>query len=344
MKARFDTPVPAIAIMACCALLAVAPAWSNDRIVVSIHANTVGGTTAHYIARDKGYFAAEGLDVEFIKQETAGALTATLLAGQADIGTTALSAAYFNAARNKDLRVLAAATLERAGYKSQAYVASMPAYRAGLTRPADLAGKRIAISTLGGGIHLNVLLLGRKYGFPVLPANLVQLTTNANIAVAVKANAVAAAVVSSLPAAALDAAGEGKIIGYVGDETPYLTQVVFASSRAISTRRAVLVRYLRAYLRAARDYADTFEQRDASGVVTRGPEASGMLAILAKNTGQSAGLIADALPYVQPDGAFDPAEVSMQLAIWQQAGMVPARVESSGMTDLSLLRDARAPR
>lgn len=323
------------------ALMADQP-HANERLVVALHTNTIGGTTAHYIAREKGYFSAEGLDVEFIKQETAGTMTAAILAGQADIGTTALSAAYFNAARNGDLRVLAAATFEKSGYKSQAYVASLSAYRAGLTTPKALAGKRIAISTLGGGIHLNALLLGRKYGFPLLPANLVQLTTNGNIATAVKSNAVDAAIVATLPAAELEAQGSGKIIGYVGDETPYLTQVVFASARATAAKRAVLVKYLRAYLRAARTYADTFEQQDAKGTFVRGPLAPELLAILAKQTGQPANLITVSLPYVQPDGAFVDADVSQQLTIWQQAGMVPGGVTERGMIDRSILQDARA--
>lgn len=336
-SSRFRS-VGGVALLFWCAHAAHA-AGAAERLVASIHANTLGGTAAHYIAQERKYFAAEALDVEFVKQETAGTMTATVLAGQADLGTTALSAAYFNAARNKDLKVIAAATFEKPGYKSQAYVAGMAAYRAGLTQPRNLAGKRIAISTLGGGIHFNALLLGRKYNFPVSPANLVQLTTNANIATAVKSNAVDGAIVATLPAAELEAGGGGKIIGYVGDETPYLTQIIFASTRAINGKRPQLVRYLRAYLKGARDYASAFE--GDNGAQVTGPAAEELVSLLARNTGQSAALIRQALPYVQPDGAFDPAEVASQLAIWQQTGMVPAGVAAQGMTDLTLLADAR---
>jgi NitT/TauT family transport system substrate-binding protein len=322
--------------------LADAPqAMAAEKLNISFTVDSVASSAPFFIASAKGYFAAEGLDVQFNKQVNAGNVTASVLSGAADIGCVGFSAGFFNVSGNGDLRVIAGEVSERPGFKSQVFVANNTAYENGLKSPADLAGKKIAVSNFGGGLYYDLLLASEKYHFPIKKSDILQLQSNGNIASAITAGAVDAGVLSSVTAIKIASAGQAKIIGWVGDETPYMPISIFTSKATIAAKRGELVKALRATLRGQADYAAALEQRDAHGDVIHGKSYNEILGILAKNVGQTPASIAEAIPYVEPRGDIDAADILKQIAIWKKTGLVKASVTGKDLIDESLLTEAR---
>jgi NitT/TauT family transport system substrate-binding protein len=70
-----------------------------------------------FIAENKGYFKAQGLDVESVKFDSAAQMIAPLGSGQLDVGAGAPSAGFYNAvARGVDLRIVADKAKIASGY------------------------------------------------------------------------------------------------------------------------------------------------------------------------------------------------------------------------------------
>jgi NitT/TauT family transport system substrate-binding protein len=319
-------------------------ALANENVKISFTVDSVASAAPFFIASAKGYFAAEGIDAEFLKEVNAGNVTASVLSGAADVGCVGFSAGFFNVSGNGDLRVIAGGVSERPGFRSQAFVANNMAYDKGLKTPADLGGKRIAVSNFGGGLYYDLILVSEKYHFPLVKSDILQLQSNGNIASGITANAVDAGVLSSVTAIKLEASHEAKIIGWVGDETPYTPISIFTSRSTIAAKRDALVKVMRAVLHAQADYAAAFERRDAHGNLVHGPGYDELLDILAKNVNQSPTLIGQVIPYVEPEGDIDPAGVLKQIEIWKKVGLVNATVTGKDLVDLSILKDAKGDR
>ena len=67
----------------------------------------VGASGPLYIAQDRGYFAAEGLDVAFASFGAGQAVAVAVVAGDVDIGVTGLTAGLYNLASGGKIRVIA---------------------------------------------------------------------------------------------------------------------------------------------------------------------------------------------------------------------------------------------
>jgi NitT/TauT family transport system substrate-binding protein len=93
-----------------------------------------------FIAKDKGYFAAEGLDAELVFFEAAPPIATALASGDIDFGNGAASAAFFNLAGQGLLKIIAGSASEAPGFQLMALVASNRAAAAGLKSAKDLGG------------------------------------------------------------------------------------------------------------------------------------------------------------------------------------------------------------
>jgi len=97
------------------------------------------GSALAILAEEQGFFAAEGLDVS-VRQYASGKLAVEgLFADEVDVATTAMAPVVFAAFDHDDVRILA----------TMAYISDVHRIVArkdhGITRPADLRGKRIAV-------------------------------------------------------------------------------------------------------------------------------------------------------------------------------------------------------
>lgn len=121
-----------------------------------------------YVAQAKGYFEREGLAVSLQPHPFGKLALAALLAGQADLAACAETPVVFAELRGDRLSVLAA---HSTATRNNAVLARV---QAGITRPADLAGKRIGVTlATSGDFFLDTFLL--RYGVDRAGVRLVDL-------------------------------------------------------------------------------------------------------------------------------------------------------------------------
>ena len=92
-----------------------------------------------YIAMDRGYFRDAGLDAAFRFFQAAQPIAAAAVAGDIDVGVTALTGGFFALAGRGALRVIGGGLHEEKGVQGTALLASDRAFAAGLTTPAKAA-------------------------------------------------------------------------------------------------------------------------------------------------------------------------------------------------------------
>lgn len=291
---------------------------------------TVGGGPV-FIAKEKGYFAAEGLNVEFVVFDSAQPVAVAAVSGDIDFGATGLTAGFYSLAGQGALRMLAAQSFERAGYQDQAVVASNRAWDAGLKSLKDLPGHSVAISQIGGAPHYSLALIAAKFGIDLKNLRILPLQSNANRISAIAGNTADTAIIPVTYVMASIQRGEAKLLGWVGDYAPWQLGAVFTSTKATNEHRDRIERFLRAYRRGAQDYHAAFS--DADGQLRFGPTAPEMIAIIAKATGQPEEDIRLGITYVDAEGRVDVKDILRQIAWYKSQGMLKPDVKGDEIID-----------
>lgn len=290
----------------------------------------VASSAPLYLAQDMGLFAAQGLSVEFVNFESGQAVAVAVVAGDVDVGVTGLTAGLYNLAARGEMRVVAGFHREAPGFRVLGYFASRQAYAAGLTSLKDLPGHSIAITTIGSTTHYAVGLLAEKYGFPISSVRIVPAQTISNSVTMVLGNKTDAGLV---PSTLTNEATEhgAKLLGWVGDETPWQIGSVFVATKTADQRGDMVRRLLRALGQAARAYHDAFT---GPGEARRdGPTAPADLAIIAKYVGEPPARLDLELPYVDPALRINLKDVAHQIAWYKAHGMVRGDITVDTLVD-----------
>src|SRR5919108_2740509 len=274
-----------------------------------------------FIAQDKGYFKEAGLDIELKFFDAAQPIAVATTSGDVDFGITAFTAGLYNLAGKGTLKVIGGMSREKAGYPLIGYFASNNAYAAGLKTPKDLAGKRIAVTQVGSSFHYSLGLLADKYGFKLSDVKIVPLQSLSNAAAALKGETVDAALLPVSTARKLMDDGGAKLLGWVGDETPWQLGAVFASPRALPNRPLV-TRLLAALARADREYHDVVLASVKDGKAALNDKTKPLLEIIAKYTNLPVEQVVGNCAYIDPDGKLDIRNVDNQIAWLQEQGFV----------------------
>jgi NitT/TauT family transport system substrate-binding protein len=323
------------AVLVAAAALSGATASAAEKLRIGVLRLASSGPV--FVAEDKGYFAAEGLEVELKFFDAAQPVAVATVSGDIDVGVTGLTAGFFNLAGKGALRIVAAQSREEPGYHLNAYVVSKQAYDAGLKSLADLPNHSIAITQVGSTFHYSLGLIAEKLHFPLSSLRLVPLQSLPNMASALKGGQVDAAVMPATVAQPLIDAGDVKLLGWVGDETPWQLGAIFTTQRAIDERRPAVAAAIRAYQKGARDFYDAFLKKGADGKPAEGPGAPAILAIVSKFTGIAPEKIRGGIPYVDPDARLLVRDVYNQIAWYQAQGLVDKDVEAKSIVDLTFV-------
>jgi NitT/TauT family transport system substrate-binding protein len=327
-----------VAGFACAALAALgatlpSPAVAADKVTVAALRFVSSGPL--FIAQGRGYFAAEGLDVEFKFFDAAQPVAVAIASGDADFGATGYTAGLFNIAGKGVLKVVAAQFSEVKGFESNALVASSKAYAAGLTTPAGLKGKSFALTQTGSTFHYMVGGIATASGFDIDAIELKPLQSVGNMVGALKSSQVDAAIIPSFIARPLDASGDAKIIGWVGDLAPYQGGALFTSTRNLDMRRALVERFVRAYQKGVADYRAFFIEKTASG-----DEVPGLIHkyVYADEPAASAyGKIRNGALFINKDARLDGADIARQVEWYKARGLVDKTVETAKFVDTTLI-------
>ncbi len=299
------------------ALASMALARADEPAKVKIGVLRLSSSAPVFIAQDKGYFREAGLDVELKFFDAAQPIAVATATGDVDFGITAFTAGLYNLASKGTLKVIGGMSREKPGYPLIGYFASNKAYASGLKTPKDLAGKRIAVTQVGSSFHYSLGLLAEKDGFKLSDVKIVPLQSLSNVAAALKGETVDAALLPVSTARKLMDDGGAKLLGWVGDETPWQLGAVFASPKAL-VDKAVVARLLGALERADREYHDVILVSIKDGVAVTDDKTRPLLAIIGKYTNLPVEQVAGNCAYIDPDGKLDVKNVDNQIK-WLQA-------------------------
>lgn len=237
--------------------------------LTTVRIGTVGSMTEapFYIADKKGYFREEGLAVSYIPFNSAANMVAPLGAGQLDVGGGAPSAGLYNAvARGIDVRVVADLGRDTPGYGFQELLVRTDLVKSGGYKTyADLRGKTVAVAGQGATAYAALGHLLARGNLTYDDVKLVYMDY-ADQVVALKTGSIDASLFPE-PNATL-AVRTGVAVKITGDDAFYPNQqiaVVLYGSNLLKAHRDIGLKFMRAYLKAARFYAQAHKGGKLAG-------------------------------------------------------------------------------
>jgi NitT/TauT family transport system substrate-binding protein len=308
-------------LLALCVVGVTSAGFCDELLKARVGVLRLSSSAPVFIAQDKGYFRDAGLDVELKFFDAAQPIAVAVTSGDIDFGITAFTAGLYNLAGKGTLKVIGGMSREKAGYPLIGYFASNKAYAAGLKNPRDLAGKRVAVTQVGSSFHYSLGLLADKYGFRLGEVKVLPLQSLSNAAAALKGETVDAALLPVSTARTLMDTNGARLLGWVGDETPWQLGAVFASTRALADKPLV-TKLLSALDRADREYHDVILTAVADGKAPVDDTTRPLLAIIAKYTNLAVEQVVGNCAYIDPDGKLDVKDVANQVNWLQAQGFV----------------------
>jgi NitT/TauT family transport system substrate-binding protein len=188
-----------------------------------------------YIAKDKGFFEQEGLDVEVVITGGGSKVMAAVIGGSAQVGATALSSAMD--ATKKGQAVLSFGALMNQ-YASNLVIKADIAKQKGISESSSLddkikalKGLKIGITSPGSGSDKLVRVLLKKVGIdPDQDVQLVPIGENSAMVTAFKQNKIDAFALSSPTSEVAVAGGKGMyLINLSKGEVPELNGITYIS-------------------------------------------------------------------------------------------------------------------
>ena len=315
------TGLARLALAGLLVLTATSFARADELLKATIGVLRLSSSAPVFIAQDKGYFREAGLDIELTFFDAAQPVAVATTSGDIDFGITAFTAGLYNLAGKGTLKVIGGMSREKAGYPLIGYFASNNAYAAGLKKPKDLAGKRVAVTQVGSSFHYSLGLLADKYGFKVSDVKIVPLQSLSNAAAALKGETVGAALLPVSTARKLMDDGGAKLLGWVGDETPWQLGAVFAAPKTL-TNKVLVTKLLAGLARADREYHDVILARVTDGKAAINEQTKPLLEIIAKYTNLPVEQVVGNCAYIDADGKLDVKNVDNQIKWLQAQGFV----------------------
>ncbi|HXQ51188.1 MAG TPA: ABC transporter substrate-binding protein [Stellaceae bacterium] len=311
------------------------PASAAEAIKIGLLKFSTNGPT--FIALEKGYFAAQGIDASLVYFDAAQPIAVAAVSGDIDVGVTGVAAGFYNLAGKGALTIIAAQSREEPGYPNNGILVSNRAWDSGLRSYKDFGGHSVAVTTIGAPTHYAIGVIADKVGVPLDTIRIVPLQTNSNQVSALIGGQVDAAVIPGTLAVPVIKRNDAHLLGWAGDEVAWQLGAIFVKKSMIAQRRKLLEAYIKAYRQGAREYYDAFLAKGPDGKVQQGPGAPALLAILSKYLGQPPEQVNEGLSFVDPDGRLLVKDIYRQVAWYQAHGMVDKTVDPAAILDLTFV-------
>jgi NitT/TauT family transport system substrate-binding protein len=276
-----------------------------------------------FIAYEKGYYKAEGLDVELVPFDAAGPIPVAITSGSVDIALAGSTASFFSLASQGAVKIIAGAVHEVPGFHAEAIVATNKGYAAGVKSLKDLGGRSVATTAIGSSFYYALGLVAEKYKLDMKSLRIIQTQQNANTVSAVAGDQVDFAVGTFTGFTPLIHENKAKLLAYIGDEVPWQIAYLLTSAKLADTQPKTVEHWLAAYRHAARDYHDAFT--NAQGAREDQATAPEILAIMEKYLKQSAERLEHSIGYVDPEGRLDVPDVHHQAEWFAAQGLVKGK-------------------
>ena len=293
-----------------------------------------------FVADKRGYFKAEGLDVDFIRFDSAAKMMAPLGTGELDVGSGALSVGFWNAlVRGIKFRIVADRGHAQPGYLYQTVFMRKDLVDSGRFKSLkDLKGMRMGFAAQGV-TSLSLLNEAAKYaGIKFEDITPVYLSFPQQIA-ALQNRALDGTLLIEPQATVAVNAGYGVRFMDTNEFYPYQQiSVIFFSDRFATERKEVAEKFMRAWLRGVRSYNDAIKDGKIAGA-----GADEVVAIMAKSFNMNPGLIREMYSQaVDVTGAVNATGVQKDLDFFLQQGWVTGQIKASDVIDMSFARKASA--
>lgn len=323
--------VLALTVMAAALSLSIVlPTLAAEAIKIGI-VRSMGGNPA-FIGREKGFFVAEGLDAELVLFDAAQPIAVAVAPGDIDFGSTGMTAAFFTFASQGALRIIGAGTWEHPGFQNIGFLVSNQAYAAGLKGFKDMAGHSVAITQLGTPLHYYLALVVEKYGVDFKTLRILPMQSNPNVQSALTGGQADAGVQTVAPAYAVIERGGAKLLGWFGDELPARQgEGVFTATKTANERPETVKHFLAAWRRGQRYFHDAFA--DANDQRRDGATAAEVLAIAAKNLGQSPEDLKRGIPFIDPEARVAVKDIAAAIAWYKSQNMLKGEVDANALVD-----------
>ena len=325
------------AIAAC--LMFNTSASAADPIVVRVGLANASSDVGFFIADKKGYFKQEGLDVSFFPFDSGAKMVAPLGNGQLEVGAGSPSAGLYNAvARGIDIKIVADKGSTPPGYGYQPLLVRKDLVESGRYKTLkDLKGMKIAGSATGSASTSTLNEALKKAGLKYNEVERVFLGFPQHV-IALQNKAVDAAMTTE--PSATKAVQAGVAVRIMGDDVIYPNHqlaVVLYSGAFIKNNPDAAKRFMRAYLRAVRDYNDGLKDGKIAGA-----NADEVIAVLTQYTNIKDGALYRAISPqgCNPDGSVNEASLKNDLQFYKDEGLIKGNVTVEQTLDHSFVEAA----
>ena len=327
-------------IIAAVAMTAAAfVAHAADPIPLRVGITSASSDIAFYIADKKGYFKQEGLIVTFTPFDSAAKMVAPLGAGHLDVGGGSPSAGLYNAVdRGIDIKIVADKGSTPPGYGFQPLLVRKDLVDSGRFKTLkDLKGMKIAGSAPGSASTSTLNEALKTAGLKTSDVERVFMAFPQHV-LALQNKAVDAAMTTE--PSATKAVQSGAAARVMGDDVIYPNHqlaVVLYSGAFIKANPDAAKRFMRAYLRAVRDYNDGLKDGKIAG-----PNANEVLAILTEYTNiKDPAIYRSISPQgTNPDGKVHEPSLKNDLQFFKDEGQVTGKVTLEQVLDTSFVEAA----
>jgi len=237
--------------LAALALASVSPAMAQTKIKLSTVQSI--GSVVTYIAQDKGYFKAEGLDVDIVLVNSAAQAVALLAQGELQVVEGGVSIGFFNALEKGMPMIM---TSDRVSSPIGHKLIVRSDLKGKINKVADLKGKNVGTNAIASVTTYELGKLLAKHGLSLKDVELKQLGFP-QMSPAMKNGALDATVNIPPFASAMEEADDGFTIARVDDEvepSPMTIAASFVNTDWIKKDKDAVRRFFVAYMRATRDY------------------------------------------------------------------------------------------
>ena len=300
------------------------PARAADRIHVGILPLTSHAPSI--IAAAKGYFAAQGLEVEFVTFQAAEPMAVAIASGDVDFGVTAITGGLISLADKGVVKVIGGALEEAPGVEGQKILVSKAAYDQGVTGPAKLRGRTFGVTTAGSSFQYMAHKIAQKEGFADGDIHLKPLQQIPVVIAALKTGQIDAWSIVPNIADALTKGPEVVEIGRIADFIPnYAVTTIFTSTANVTKRPDLVKRFLAAYSKGVADYNAALVDKTMDPAQTEAIVQMIHKYVYADQPLDKADArIRAGAMRISPDAALNLASVKDQLDWFKAEGMVPA--------------------
>lgn len=307
-------------------------AQAQDKVRVGAYASI--SDAGLYIAKDKGYFAEQGLSVEIVQVNTGTEMTSQLANGDLDASGGAPGAGLYNAVRQGiELKIVADKGSSLAGHGYFAFVVRKELADK-IKQPADMRGHLLAVTGYGAGAPSEVTIhkLLESGGLKESEINQVNMQF-ADIAAALGTGKVDIGVL--IEPLVSQVVNKGIAVAWKRVDTVYPNQQYGALmyGPGIMKRPDVAKRFMIAYLKAVRFYNDALE-----GKASRDE----LVSILTKNTSvRNPEVYRDMVfPGLDRNGRLNVAGMKADVEWWVAAGRMKQSVPVEKLVDASYAEEA----